>query len=1279
MADINAVAIPSESISANASNNATPKPDTDIAPRATAADDGPRPSTDPTAALPFDPTITVGSLDNGLRYYIRPNPRPKRRLELRVVVRAGSVLEDEAERGLAHMTEHLAFRHSRAHKNHALIRHLESMGMKFGAHQNAYTTFHETVYSLHVPTNDAYDGDGDGDGDGEAQAGAGAGGGGGIAPGSVLAKSVELLGEMCLSMVITDEDVEKERSIIVEEWRQSLGAAQRQSEAHFKASCAGSKYAERLPMGSLDVVRGAPPSRVRGFYKKYYHPSRMAVVAVGDVPAARLEALRALIARVFGGDGGGDDGGTRAPPAPLPGPVPVPSPDTARAHAFTDPEVTQSYAVVECRATDNGGKPSPLRTVGDYRASLVKSLFVNIMNTRLSKLAMQKDPPFLGAAIGTGASLSTVEQATVSVRGVDPSGDGRGGGQRDTFSALAAATCEVERARAHGVTQQELDRAKADWVAELRLQYAERDQVESSSWAQDIVEYYLGDRDFGGDAGARNEAANGSVPTPIAFETRLAEALLPTVTREQVSAVPDKLFPSAAAGADGGGAWDAGTFVSVTEPQTGGPLAGALDSLRRRLGFEGRPAALKRRALAALRGARAAAASGELGPWEQPVLPTDWLPEPGDGAGGRVVSERRMHVALADGDVGVKAGLSLDGDMDEFVLSNGMTVCVKATHFLDDDVQFDAFAWGGLSDLSDELRISGRMAGTLAAELGQFGVRPQEYADLMAGKRVTLTPSIHAYRRTFGGDCSPADLGTCMQLIHALFATTVRPDAAQLRTVLEFAREQVRLGQNNPHIRFQQRVQELNSQAHPYMRPATIEDVDAIDSAFACDFFSKAFRNPAEFTVVFVGNVDRDAFKALAERYLASIPVPPADGGGGGLAKPRTKHSVPGLGVAFPAAGPTREHVRMPLVENSCVQQITFPVTLGADTDDAPAEGKGKAVAVAGTAGEDGDGGDGGEADDPGNTCASTRRLDDLLRLTFMSELLQTRLTDTLRFNLGGIYTVHVSPSFAWVKPGDVDGPMDGTCAVSFTCAPKDAEEYSRRVLEEIGRMRECAPVLDDGGDAADAKGGEVNPTGGGVTARDVRSMVEVSRRDFETALRTNEPVRNFAEHFFILSALHCKGNLAWVLIPAECSAISCRFWLDNLAAGYQSPRFRGHLANTVAQAERRRRALLDGATPAGMKKAFQDFLPPDRVARRTQVILSTSTSFGALRRRWLWLGAAALGVGAVGAAVWAYRGRGGGADKGRNGGGGGAAAAAGGAKNSSSSSSHCGCAKSQK
>ena len=124
--------------------------------------DGPPICLDPSTALPHDPTITVGSLDNGLRYYIRPNARPKRRLELRVAVRAGSILEDESERGLAHFTEHLAFRHSSSHKNHALIRHLEAMGMKFGAHQNAYTTFHETVYSLHVPTNDAYEGtDGD--------------------------------------------------------------------------------------------------------------------------------------------------------------------------------------------------------------------------------------------------------------------------------------------------------------------------------------------------------------------------------------------------------------------------------------------------------------------------------------------------------------------------------------------------------------------------------------------------------------------------------------------------------------------------------------------------------------------------------------------------------------------------------------------------------------------------------------------------------------------------------------------------------------------------------------------------------------------------------------------------------------------------------------------------------------------------------------------------------------------------------------------------------------
>eukprot|EP00291_Cryptomonas_curvata_P023982 CAMPEP_0172161390 /NCGR_PEP_ID=MMETSP1050-20130122/6102_1 /TAXON_ID=233186 /ORGANISM="Cryptomonas curvata, Strain CCAP979/52" /LENGTH=198 /DNA_ID=CAMNT_0012831289 /DNA_START=20 /DNA_END=612 /DNA_ORIENTATION=+ len=180
--------------------------------------------------------------------------KPNARCELRLVVKVGSVFETEEECGIAHMVEHLAFRGTAMYDTFEVVRFLETIGARFGACQNAYTSFDETVYYLHVPI----------DTDG------------------LLEKALTVLREWAFAVRCTDEDVEAERGIVLEEWRQGRTAGGRTDEDFFQTLMEGSAYSRRLPIGKVDVIKRCRPAAVRDFYRRWYHPRRMAVVAVGD-------------------------------------------------------------------------------------------------------------------------------------------------------------------------------------------------------------------------------------------------------------------------------------------------------------------------------------------------------------------------------------------------------------------------------------------------------------------------------------------------------------------------------------------------------------------------------------------------------------------------------------------------------------------------------------------------------------------------------------------------------------------------------------------------------------------------------------------------------------------------------------------------------------------------------------------------------------------------------------------------------------------------------------
>ncbi|MCP4168336.1 MAG: insulinase family protein [Chloroflexi bacterium] len=389
--------------------------------------------------LPVDPAIRIGSLENGLTYYIRHNDEPMNRAELWLAVNAGSILEDEDQLGLAHFLEHMLFNGTENFEGTAIVDFLEYIGMEFGPDINAYTSFDETVYKLQVPTDDA----------------------------EAVGTAFDVLRDWTAFATISPEEVDKERGVIVEEWRLHNETANgRISDKFLPFVLNGSRYADRLPIGDMDVVRNQPAETLRRYYETWYRPDLIGIVAVGDFDVDEIEAL---IQEHFSD--------LSAPSDPVPRQdFTVPPHDDTQFLVITDPEMSITQIQV-IRKRDR----KPFLTTDDFRDDLVTNLFYDMLNERLSEIARAPDAPFLGAFVSTGPMVRSISGdftfAIVEDDKVEPA-----------FEVLLT---EVERVRRHGFTQSELERAKNNLLRRYRALYDERENINNGALAHQYLAHFL--------------------------------------------------------------------------------------------------------------------------------------------------------------------------------------------------------------------------------------------------------------------------------------------------------------------------------------------------------------------------------------------------------------------------------------------------------------------------------------------------------------------------------------------------------------------------------------------------------------------------------------------------------------------------------------------------------------------------------------------------------------------------------------------------------------------
>lgn len=392
----------------------------------------------PKDLIPEDPKVSKGVLENGMTYYVRSNSTPKNRADLYLVVRTGSIDEDQDQLGLAHFCEHMSFNGTKNFPKHELINYLESIGMEFGPEVNAYTSFDETVYMIKVPLDQE----------------------------EFVTKGLQVMYDWACQVTDSDEEIEKERGVIYEEWRGGRDANERMMQKWLPVFLKDSRYAERLPIGKMDIVKGASPEILRRYRNDWYRPDLQAIIVVGDFDQ---EEMVKRIKEKFSQ---------------------IPVPEQKRKKEYFD--IPKHKETLVSIVTDKEAQypvaqifyKHPLKvskTLGDYREGIKQGLFNGMINNRLQELTQSENPPFI---YGSSAYEELFGPASVYYSiAVCKNGEINKG--------IKTVLEENERVKLYGFTTTEFERMKKSMLSSIEKSYNEREKQESNNYTEEYKRNFL--------------------------------------------------------------------------------------------------------------------------------------------------------------------------------------------------------------------------------------------------------------------------------------------------------------------------------------------------------------------------------------------------------------------------------------------------------------------------------------------------------------------------------------------------------------------------------------------------------------------------------------------------------------------------------------------------------------------------------------------------------------------------------------------------------------------
>lgn len=428
--------------------------------------------------LPMDPQLRYGKLDNGLTYYIRHNALPKERADFYIVQNVGSILEEDNQRGLAHFLEHMAFHGSKHFPGNGIIDYTERVGMRFGENLNASTGFDKTVYTLKdAPVNK---------------------------PG-VTDSCLLILHDWSNAILLTDSLIDKERGVIREEWRSRQGAQMRMMEQQLPRMYAGSRYADRLPIGKMEIVENFKPAELEAYYRKWYRPDLQAVVIVGDIDVDQVEAtVRKLFSDI------------PAPTHPAER-VYYPVPDNAEPLVSIATDKESSNTILYLFNKYDKMPKDMYATAAGFVYDYMQSAAATMLNERLDELVQKGNPPFVyGASEGGDYYISSTKGAWTTLALVK---------ENHIKEAMNALVTEINRARQFGFTASEYERARTNILKGYESAYNERENQRNSSYTSEYANHF----------------SDGGYTPGIEMEYTMINQIAPAIPVEQINQLFQKL------------------------------------------------------------------------------------------------------------------------------------------------------------------------------------------------------------------------------------------------------------------------------------------------------------------------------------------------------------------------------------------------------------------------------------------------------------------------------------------------------------------------------------------------------------------------------------------------------------------------------------------------------------------------------------------------------------------------------------------------------------------
>jgi zinc protease len=703
--------------------------------------------------LPIDEKILKGSLENGLQYIIRENKTPENFAELRLVVKTGSIDEDDSQRGFAHFAEHMAFNGTKDFKEQEIIAFVESIGMKFGAHLNATTTFDNTIYKLRVPTDKP----------------------------EVIERAIHVLENWAHKISFDALAIDEERGVVLEEWRSRKGVGERIAKQQWPIMFAGTNYAQRLPIGTENIITKGEHKDLVRFYTTWYRPDLMSVVAVGDFESANVEQL---IKQYFGE--------IKRPAQAVTQPLQYLSVfDKPAIKVITDDELRSITLSSSWRNETELGK----YTKKKYKQRIIKNLLSGVLSKRINDQALNTESPFLGARISSNQSLPTAEEFYFRAS-IKP---------KRTAEAFEALLTELKRAVDNGVSKQELETEKRLYIEWFESALASQNTLTHGVYLRSYINHFL----------------QGAPLTSLEQDFTLTKELIETISLGDLKQQM-KLWA---------GHQNAVVFLTApTNMLEDLPSEEDLMEIWKQTNKKQTKALIDKVQITGL---------------------MDKTPSPGKVIEKNYIDQWQAH---------------------QWILSNGVKVILKPTSFKENSIRFKAISNGGYSLVDDETYLSSfGMMDTLSF-MGLGNLNMEQFAQFSREKRFSVNPAISNYSESMSGASNKEDLIYMMQGIYLRFTAPVK-DPARFEWLKDNYRPQLENKYNSPNAQFYAAIQAKTKAGNPRNVEFDVGMLEKqnLDTIFS--LYEQRFANAADFTFVFVGDMDLVSMEDYVSTYLANLPA----------------------------------------------------------------------------------------------------------------------------------------------------------------------------------------------------------------------------------------------------------------------------------------------------------------------------------------------------------------------------------------------------------------------